>query len=89
MVFEVVLIELNAVSGFGNTDAFISSMHCCKLFIAHLDGAETKAVIGDFFIMTAVCSARHKIRNNACFGIAFIEAFFEILEFFAVIVNAV
>ena len=89
MILDVVLVELNAMCGFCYADAFVCSVHCGKLFVAHLDGAETKAVISDFFIVTAVCAACHKIGDNACFGITFVKTFLEIIEFFAVPVNAV
>ena len=89
MIFDVMLIEFNAVCNFGYADAFVSGVHCGKLLVAHFDGAETKTVVCNFFVVSAVCATCHKIGDNSCVGVAFVEAFFEITEFFAVPVNAV
>ena len=89
MILYVMLIEFYAVRNLGYADAFVCGVHCGKLLIAHLNRAETKAVVGNIFIVTAVCTACHKIRNNACFGIAFVKTFFKVTEFFTVPVNAV
>ena len=89
VVFNIVFIEFYAMSCFHNTDAFICGMHCGKLLVAHLNRAETEAVIRNLFIMTAVRAACHKIRNNAGFGIAFIQALLKICKFFTVEINAV
>ena len=89
MIFDVMFIEFYAMCNFGYADAFVSGMHGCKLFIAHLYRAETQAIISNFFVMTAICTAGHKIGNNTCFGIAFVKAFLKINKFFAFEVNAV
>ena len=74
---------------FGNADAFICGVHGCKLLVAHLNRAETQAIIGNFFIVAAIRTACHKIRDNACIGIAFVKALFEIAELLTVPINDV
>ena len=69
MVLYVMLVEFYTVCNFVNANAFVSCVHCGKLLVAHLDGAEAQAVVCNSLVMTAVGTACHKIGDNTCFGI--------------------
>ena len=86
VVLYVVFVEFNAVRNFVNADAFVSCMHCGKLLVAHLDGAETQAVVCNSFVVTAVCAACHQVGDNACIGITLVDTFCEIFELFTFVV---
>ena len=75
VILYIILIEFNAMRNFVYADAFVCGMHCCKLFVAHFDGAEAQAVICNLFVVAAVCAACHKIGDNSRIGVTFVRHF--------------
>lgn len=89
VVFDIVFVEFYAVCNLVNAYAFVCGVHCGKLLVAHLNRAEAQAVVCNCLVVAAVCTARHKVGDNACIGVALVKALLEVTEFLAVEVNTV
>ena len=89
VVFNVVLVEFNAMCNLVNADAFVGGVHCGKLLVAHLNRAEAQAVVCNCLVVAAVCTACHKVGDNTCIGVALVKTLLKVAEFLAVKVNAV
>ncbi len=87
MVFNIILIEFDALGKSIRADIFIRGVHCGYLLFVHSYGSESHAVVGYGFKVSAIRTAAHIIRRKAVFGETFLHAFADISEFLAVCID--